>query len=108
MGLDVEFYLRGAEEPVHYLRNHWLSGGNVARMFYKDFGKPDGAFETVHFRDFTATIFFQDGSGGSISDIRLFVDPAETLAESTPARRRDPRDLRVSRRMERLFEPLPI
>ncbi|MGY9039405.1 MAG: hypothetical protein ACKVLA_16460 [Rhodobacterales bacterium] len=23
MGLDVEFYQRGAEEPVHYLRNHW-------------------------------------------------------------------------------------
>lgn len=23
MGLDVDFYVRGAEEPVHYLHNHW-------------------------------------------------------------------------------------
>ncbi|GAW37269.1 hypothetical protein RA2_04346 [Roseovarius sp. A-2] len=23
MGLDVEFYQRGSEEYVHYLRNHW-------------------------------------------------------------------------------------
>lgn len=23
MGLDVEFYVRGAEVPLHFLRNHW-------------------------------------------------------------------------------------
>lgn len=65
---------------INSLTDLRLSRGKLAHLFHEDFGKPDGEFETVHFKDFTAAIFYRNDPGAP--DIRLFVEPAETLAEA--------------------------
>ena len=39
MGLDVEFYVRGADMPVHHLRNHW----EFLEIFFSQ--NPEPAYE---------------------------------------------------------------
>jgi hypothetical protein len=48
MGLDVEFYLRGAEEPVHYRRNHW----ELQDLFFVQ--HPEPAYEAARSSGFSA------------------------------------------------------
>jgi hypothetical protein len=73
------FQLRPAARAViNSLNASSLLNGTMARAFRETLSSAGPEFETVHFRDFTVAILYDDTTGKRcVSDIRLFATPAQ-------------------------------
>jgi hypothetical protein len=72
-----------ARAVIGKLDAYALLSGTIARAFRKALGGTGPEFETIHFKNFTAAILYDDtASRRDVSEILLFVDPAQSALDA--------------------------